>query len=56
MVDVNSEVGADKEQSLLSILFEAFNSTEGSHKSDFFLLKDLFTLMPAEHDLYYPPI
>ena len=45
---------ARNEQSLLFDMFNAFDQTESSHKSDFcFLQKDLFSFMRAQYDLSY---
>ena len=45
----NTFCGCSKEQSL----FKAFDLTESSHTSDFFLRTDLFSIMRAQHTLSY---
>ena len=44
---------ARKEQSLLFDLYKAFDLSNGSHKSDIFIRKNLFSLMHAQHVMRY---
>ena len=52
ILDGNSEMCVHV-GSMLFDLFKAFDYIESSHKSDFFLRKDLFFIMRAQHVLSY---
>ena len=53
ILDGNSEIAHAEEQSLLFDLCMTFDQIESSHKSNYFLRKDLFSVMHAQHILSY---
>ena len=53
IIDVNSEIGCAPMKQSFFDMFKVFDKIESNYKSFFFVQKDLFSFMSAQHVLTY---